>query len=156
MKVSIRAFDGCRCGGRQAACNRHSELLLADFVRLAAFGSSERDLRKKLLSPGPVRRLHLARTLAQQARLAAKTGAPSAVRPEDLEGFGTGHTGGMVHGLVAWHASPRDPYPSPRWGRGSARSARNRHGSPRHAASARSAEHTVRMCPDSSTTTLQI
>lgn len=137
-------MTGRRCGERQAACGRCSELLLAEFVRLAAYGSSERDLRRKLLSPRPLRHLHLARTLAQQARWAARLGAPRSTRPRDLEGFGTGRVGGMARGVAAWHASPRDPYPSPRWGRGSARSACGRRGSRRHAATTRSAEHTVR------------
>ena len=126
------------------ACGRCSELLLAEFVRLAAYGSSERDLRRKLLSPRLLRRLHLARTLAQQARQAAKLGVPRAMQPKDLEGLGTGRTGGVVHGVAAWHASPRDPYPSPRWGRGSGRSTRNRRGSPCHVASTRSVVSTVR------------
>ena len=49
-----------------------------------------------------------------------------------------------MRGVAAWHASPRDPYPSPRWGRGSGRSTRNRRGSPCHVASTRSVASTVR------------
>lgn len=152
----MRHMTGRRRGERQAACGRCSELLLAEFVRLAAYGSSERDLRRKLLSPRPIRRLHLACTIAQQARRAARLGAPRTPRPGDLEGLGTGRVGGTVHGVAAWHASPRDPYPSPRWGRGSARSAQDRRGSPRHVAATRAAEYAVRTPSESCPTASQV